>query len=137
MSLILNQFIMIQTSTDLATPGPVPEQHQRIREYMTTPEFILAAAVLIFGALVIALLFFFLRRRNLTADDILRTISVTLIIIGSLFCMAAGFDNSQIAPIIGLFGTIIGYIVGKKTSEPSKTPETNSSADEDKAARND
>jgi hypothetical protein len=38
---------------------------------------------------------------------------VTLIIIGTLFFITAGFDSTQIAPALGLFGTIAGYLLGK------------------------
>src|SRR4051812_40403855 len=60
---------------------------------------------------------FLLRAKRANPDDVLRTFAVTLVIIGSLFAMTAGFSSAQIAPIVGLFGTIIGYITGRRTAD--------------------
>ena len=64
--------------------------------------------------------FWLLRRSALRADDVLRTFSLTLIIIGTLFFVTAGFDNNQIAPAMGLFGTIAGYLLGRRRAWKSR-----------------
>jgi hypothetical protein len=51
----------------------------------------------------------------------LKYLSVSLIIVGSLFLVTAGYGNSQIAPIIGLLGTVAGYLLGR-TQSPTEVP---------------
>src|ERR1700716_1769398 len=95
-------------------PSTVPEPKAAITSgvmgYLGTWEFLLSCEILIFGLLVLVLLYVLLKSRRASPDDILRTFAVTLVIIGSLFSMTAGFSSAQIAPVIGLFGTIVGYI---------------------------
>jgi hypothetical protein len=47
--------------------------------------------------------------------------AVTLIIVGTLFAITAGFDSNQIAPAMGLFGTIAGYLLGKRATLSEKS----------------
>jgi hypothetical protein len=39
--------------------------------------------------------------------------TVTIIITAGLFLMTAGYSSEQIAPMYGLLGTIVGYLLGK------------------------
>ena len=94
--------------------------------YLTTWEFILSFEVLIFGIVVLAVLFMMFRSRQATAADVIRGLCVTLVIVGSLFCITAGFGQGQIAPVVGLFGTIVGYVIGqqgKLQNDPHKDAE--------------
>jgi hypothetical protein len=50
---------------------------------------------------------------RLKPEDTLRSFALTLVIIGTVFFIVAGFDSQQIAPAIGLFGTIAGYMLGR------------------------
>jgi hypothetical protein len=38
---------------------------------------------------------------------------VITVITGSLILITAGYSNEQIAPAFGLFGTVIGYMLGR------------------------
>ena len=40
------------------------------------------------------------------------------VITGSLILITAGYSNDQIAPAFGLFGTVIGYMLGRMSSAP-------------------
>ena len=40
-------------------------------------------------------------------------LAVTLIVVSSLFIITAGYSSEQIAPAMGLFGTIAGYLLGR------------------------
>jgi hypothetical protein len=63
-----------------------------------------------------------LRRQPFTGDDVLKVFGVTLIIVGSLVLIAAGFGDKQIAPAMGLFGTLAGYLLGKAAAgKPSES----------------
>ena len=64
--------------------------------------------------------------KNKTFNDssITRLLITTIVIFSSLFLITAGFSSQQIAPITGLFGTIIGYMVGiSSKNNNSNTPE--------------
>jgi len=48
------------------------------------------------------------------------------VITGSLLLITAGYTNEQVAPAFGLFGTIIGYMLGRmhqgQAGQPAETP---------------
>jgi hypothetical protein len=79
-------------------------------------EFWLSLEVLVFGAIVILVEYLLLRRAPLTAEEALRVYAITMIIVGALFTVTAGFDNVSVAPAFGLLGTVAGYILGRKTT---------------------
>jgi hypothetical protein len=77
-------------------------------------EYRIAIIVLSGAGIALMLQFFLLMRvRNLKAEDTLRSFGVVLIIMGTLFVIAAGYSSVQIAPALGLFGTIAGYLLGR------------------------
>ena len=43
---------------------------------------------------------------------------VITVITGSLVLITAGYSNEQIAPAFGLFGTVIGYMLGRMSNVP-------------------
>jgi hypothetical protein len=86
-------------------------------------EFWLSAEVLIFGFAVLIAEFLLLRKAKINAEEALRVYAVSLIIIGTLFAITAGFDSNQIAPAMGLFGTIAGYLLGKRAPSQTSAPE--------------
>jgi hypothetical protein len=86
----------------------------RARTFLSDFEFWLSAEILIFGFGVIAVEYLLLKKARLTAEEALRVYAVTLIIVGTLFAITAGFDSTQIAPAMGLFGTIAGYLLGRR-----------------------
>lgn len=81
--------------------------------FITKKEFWLAIAVLI--CLIIVLIFEFklIKERQLDDQTAVRLLIVTMVILGSLFIIIAGYTDTQIAPIFALFGTICGYLFGK------------------------
>lgn len=85
---------------------------------MSNREFWLSCIILIFGLAIILIEFFLLRQvvENRT-DEIAKIYTVTLIIIGTLVLISSGFTNEQIAPALGLFGTIAGYLLGRQESQ--------------------
>lgn len=81
--------------------------------FISQKEFWLAIAVL--GALVaiIVLEMRLIRERRFNDETALRLLVVTIVIVSSLFIIISGYDERQIAPIYGLFGTICGYLFGR------------------------
>lgn len=78
----------------------------------------ISACVLVFG-LIICGLATFLIMKGKSADNVLKALGTVLIIVAALFLVVAGYDDKQMAPVMGLLGTIAGYLLGKD-SAPSK-----------------
>lgn len=84
-------------------------------------QFWLSIFILIFGTLTILIEYFLLRSVvKEKTEEIARTFTVTLIIIGTLLLISAGYTSAQISPALGLFGTIAGYLLGR-SDQKSKT----------------
>jgi hypothetical protein len=80
----------------------------------TPYEFWLTCLICAFGLAVIYALLFALRRSpNTRPEDIARPIIVVTVITGTLMLITVGYNNEQIAPAFGLFGTIVGYMLGR------------------------
>jgi hypothetical protein len=89
-----------------------------IRRLLTRFEFWLSLLIIAFGCVVVAVQYALLRKRNFDGNDILKVFGVTLIIVGTLFLISAGFGDKQIASAMGLFGTLAGYLLGRASVEP-------------------
>jgi hypothetical protein len=46
-------------------------------------------------------------------------LTVELVIIAGLVLMTSGYTDQQVAPMFGLLGTIVGYILGRSTPSSS------------------
>lgn len=88
---------------------------------MSDREFKLGLSLLLFGVIVIIVEFLIIKKLdNVRSEGAIKFISVTLIIIGGLFLITSGFSGEEIAPIVGLLGTVAGYLLGKNDTPPSK-----------------
>jgi len=87
---------------------------------ITNLELWLSIAVLVFGLAVVVGQVYLFQKREETTYEAMKYISVTVIIIGGLFLVTAGYGNDQIAPIIGLMGTIAGYLMGRQQPASGK-----------------
>jgi hypothetical protein len=84
--------------------------------------------IYIFGIFVVTMEYRLLKRANATPESILRVFTITLIIVLSLTVLNSGSDKTDFTPIIGLFGTIIGYMLG--SARPASPPATTHSGTE-------
>jgi|WetSurSiteA1Bulk_404760.scaffolds.fasta_scaffold48769_2 hypothetical protein len=50
------------------------------------------------------------------SQEATKVFTVTVIVTAGLFLMTAGYTSEQIAPMYGLLGTIVGYLLGKSGS---------------------
>jgi|SRR5688572_13776807 hypothetical protein len=89
-------------------------QPERAEEawWSVTDAMTISSAVLIFGLIAICITAWLLRRER-NSLIILRTVATTLIITFAVFLIVAGYSDQQIAPAMGLLGTIAGYLLGK------------------------
>jgi hypothetical protein len=85
-------------------------------------EFLLTILLLVFGLVIIGVEYMLVRNRRADkVEDVSKLFVVTLIIIGTLILIGAGLSNDQIAPAIGLFGTIAGYLLGRSDQRQART----------------
>ena len=112
------------TAQTTAAPQTGPTISVTASPVLTKEELLLFLAVLVFGLIVVTLEYLLLSRAQSNADESLRTLTVTLIVVVSLALVASGWGKDQITPVLGLFGTIVGYLLGasRSPSTPSTTP---------------
>lgn len=83
--------------------------------WMSSLELWLSVSVLLFGLITLLIEISVIKSGDFKPDDSIKLLAVTLIVISTLFIITAGFDSEQIAPAMGLFGTVAGYMLGKVT----------------------
>jgi hypothetical protein len=87
------------------------------RSFLSTAEGELALTVIAFGVVVIAAFAIVLKSKAASPELAIRGLTTAMIVTGTLFLICAGYTNDQIAPAIGLFGTIAGYLLGKSETQ--------------------
>lgn len=118
--MIFSQVYANEPLNNLIVTAPTPLQ------FITTREFIAVIAILIFGFLMALLSSFMFRINGLDAKYVVEIISLVLIVSGVLLLVSLGYTSEQIAPSIGLLGTIAGYMLGKsKTGDNQPSSEVN------------
>jgi hypothetical protein len=100
----------VQSAVSTGTP-----QHGLAGAQPWSPELVtyLATAILLMIALALVLGSVLMWKRSNTAQDILRLYGVVIIVGLSSLLLVTGFSNEQLTPIVGLFGAIAGYLLGK------------------------
>jgi len=86
-------------------------------------EFYLSLIVLGFGIIALFVEILLIIKKKINQDNTIKFIIITLIVTATLFLITAGYSNDQIAPAVGLLGTIAGYLLGK--SQGDNKPEAN------------
>ena len=80
--------------------------------WTTQSAFSMSLVVLAYGAITLSSVMWACRNRQVDARES-RLIMLTMIITTALFLVVAGYSDQQTAPVMGLLGTIVGYILGK------------------------
>lgn len=88
--------------------------------FLSSREFIMAISVLVFGIAMTAIATYLLKVARIPTGDVLRILALLVIVTGVLFLVAAGYDAQEVAPAIGLLGTIAGYLLGRSDREDTK-----------------
>lgn len=111
---------------DLPTSQQAPASHATSTSpdgQLVGPEYVLCTAVLIFGVTVVGFVMFVMLRRNLTWDDAsFKAMTLPLVVFSGLFLITAGYDQHQVAPMFGLLGTLVGYILGRQSNDGRSSP---------------
>ncbi len=124
------------TTTTTAPPNPgafsnAPREPQRLsseqqaqHSMLTDREQLLSYAILLFGTAVLFVQYLLLRTPKRNSYEILQLLAINLIVTGTLFLISAGFSAQQISPGLGLFGTIAGYVLGRRAGDTAKSDST-------------
>jgi hypothetical protein len=104
----------LETQTAVSQP-PQQASWWSVRDAMT-----ISASVLVFGLLIVAVATAKVGKGQ-SSDSMLRLFGTLTIIIAAVFLVVAGYSDKQIAPVMGLLGTIAGYLLGKPTENTATT----------------
>lgn len=134
--LIVLPFLFLLTVISMTLPGqdttvagisnapPEPDSSTSIILPLSRWEFLLSIIVLVFGLIIISFEIYLIRSRKISSEDAIKFVTITLIITSTLFLITAGYSNDQIAPAVGLLGTIAGYLLGRM-QHPFQTEDKN------------
>lgn len=75
-------------------------------------EVLLSISVLVFG-LILAIFAGTIALKRGWGQDATRIFAVSVIVSAGLFLITAGYSDSQMSPMFGLLGTLVGYLLGK------------------------
>lgn len=82
----------------------------------------LSALILGFGLIcALLVLLFYYKILNKMSDKVLKLVALIIIASLSVFLIVAGFSNEQITPVVGLLGTLTGYVISKSDGTPPAT----------------
>jgi hypothetical protein len=73
----------------------------------------LGGSILLFCLLVLVIAAWLLRGKNVDSQIIMKMFGLILILCLSVFLMVTGYGQAQLTPIVGLFGTVAGYLLAK------------------------
>jgi uncharacterized protein YqhQ len=76
----------------------------------------LVFSILVFGLLVLIMASIILCKNDGNGRQTLRVLGILTIIILSVVVVIIGYSQAQLTPIIGLFGAIAGYLLGKENN---------------------
>lgn len=82
----------------------------------------LGTSILAFTVVVLGIAAYLLRAKVHDGFVVLRLFGLVLIVSMSAFLMIVGYGSDQLTPVIGLFGAIVGYLLGKEGSTVPWSP---------------
>jgi multisubunit Na+/H+ antiporter MnhG subunit len=96
-----------------STPTIVPPFGSNNAHYVVA--FVLLGALVF---LVQSILFW--RMKTVSADDILKSGAVIIILVATVILIIGGYNTQQVTPAIGLFGSLLGYLLGRSSRKPER-----------------
>jgi hypothetical protein len=58
--------------------------------------------------------------KTVSADDILKSGAVIIILVATVILIIGGYNTQQVTPAIGLFGSLLGYLLGRSSRKPER-----------------
>ena len=89
--------------------------------FFSQGEFTLTLIILVFGLVAIGA-FYLLARTEKMTPYLMRIYVVIIIVFGTLLVVSSSYTTEQISPVVGLFGTLAGYLLGRseRTSDSNR-----------------
>lgn len=81
--------------------------------HLSSREFIISISILAFGVLTVIAAYILLHHAKVDPQHVIQILALVMIVTGILFLIAAGYNADDIAPALGLLGTIAGYLLGR------------------------
>jgi len=76
---------------------------------------ILSLGVLFFGLIILSFqMGIMIKMGKGWGTNSIRIVGITLVIISGIFLITTGYSTDKVSPMIGLLGTIAGYLLGKE-----------------------
>ena len=84
-------------------------------------EIIFSISVLVFGLTLILIFTRLVEHERGFRTLYMQLVVLTIVVTTGLFVIVAGYTQDQISPMIGLLGTLVGYLLGReKTAQRPK-----------------
>ena len=114
--------IPVACDADPGNPPPAPGLTSAFGpgSFLSSREFVIAISVLLFGLAMTVLATWLCVRKVVATDQVIRLFALMVIVTGTLFLVASGYDAKDIAPSMGLLGTIAGYLLGRTTTNATE-----------------
>jgi hypothetical protein len=110
------------TVDDIPVVSPQPigaREAATVREagdFFSMGEFQLTVIIFLFGILALAVFVFLLRSGRATPYT-MRLFVIIILVFGTLLVVSSSYATEQIAPVVGFFGTIAGYLLGRNDKQ--------------------
>lgn len=98
----------------LAAAGLGPPQPS---EWWSTQDAMTMCSVVLAFSLIVLLLASYLIKLGKTATSVLQIFGTILVITMATFLVVAGYNDEQVSAPMGLLGTIVGYLLGRGSSD--------------------
>ena len=98
-----------------------PKAAAAIREsgsFFSLGEFQLTVIIFVFGLIALGA-FLAMVRGGKATPYVLRLYVIIILVFGTLLVVSSSYTTSQIAPVVGFFGTIAGYLLGRTEKQAS------------------
>lgn len=110
--------------TSLKNAQTNSDQHESVSSETSqpwSPDLVtsLSVSVLVFTTITLVLCTTLLWRARSNAIQVLRIFGILSIIGLSAFLLIVAYSKEQLTPIVGLFGAIAGYLLGKESTSNS------------------
>jgi hypothetical protein len=102
---------LIATQEASPAPAPVVKAH-----WWTADNALTISTVVLFFGLCVMFMSARALMRGIPASAVLRLFGMLTIIVMAVFLIVAGYNTEQVAPVVGLLGTLAGYLVGRSAS---------------------
>ena len=101
----------------LANAAPDGDDDVQVKYAFADVELFGASAIVVLSLFVIFASYFLRKNAGFSEEGVIRLVSLILIVSGTLFLVTLGYRAEQIAPALGILGTIAGYMLGRATKQ--------------------